>query len=263
MTMRLHVLGSSGGYPRVDNPSSGFLLDGPAGRLWMDAGNGTFAVLQRLADFTTLDAVLLSHLHADHCLDLFPFYYALRFTPDGGWGSERRMPVYAPPGARETLARLLAPDDAATFARVLDFRAIDEGRTVETSGLRLTFLRTQHPIHTLAVRAESPGGAVLTYSADTGPAADLAGFAAGTDLLLCEATFQKAHPGAPVHLSAEEAATTALRAGAGSLALTHHWPTLDPQISLAEARAVAGELPVLLAWSGDEIGVGALDPHVT
>jgi ribonuclease BN (tRNA processing enzyme) len=255
--MRLHVLGSSGGYPRPDNPSSGYLLDGPGGRLWLDAGTGTFAVLQRLTDFTALDAVVLSHLHADHCLDLYPFYYALRFAPDGGWGSERRMPVYAPPGARETLAHLLAPDDAATFARVLDFRAIDQGTAVEAAGLRLAFLRTQHPIHTLAVRAEAPGGGVLTYSADTGPAADLAGFAAGSDLLLCEATFQNARRGGPVHLTAEEAATTAVRAGAGALALTHHWPTFDPEVSLAEARAAAGGLPVRLAWSGDEMGVGA------
>ncbi len=255
--MRLNVLGSSGGYPRPDNPSSGFLLEGPRGRVWLDAGNGTFAVLQALTPFTELDALLLSHLHADHCLDTYPLYYALRFTPGQAWGSERRLPVYAPPGARETLSRLLAPDDAETFARVLDFREIDEGTVVETAGLRFTFLRTQHPIHTLAVRAEAAGAAgVLTYSADTGPGTDLARFAAGSDLLLCEATYQHAYTGGPIHLSAEQAAQTAVRAGVSQLALTHHWPTLDPQVSLEEARAAAGEIPVRLAWTGDELVIG-------
>jgi ribonuclease BN (tRNA processing enzyme) len=253
--MRLSVLGSSGGYPRPDNPSSGFLLEGPAGRVWLDAGNGTFAVLQALTPFTELDALLLSHLHADHCLDAYPLYYALRFTRGEAWGSERRLPVYAPPRSRERLSRLLATDDAETFARVFDFREIDEGRVVEAAGMRFTFLRTQHPIHTLAVRAEAPAG-VLTYSADTGPGTDLAGFAAGSDLLLCEATYQNAAMGGPIHLSAAEAAQTAVRAGARQLALTHHWPTLDPQVSLAEARAAAGGVPVRLAWTGDELVVG-------
>jgi ribonuclease BN (tRNA processing enzyme) len=253
--MRIHVLGSSGAYPRPDNPSSGFLLEGPAGRVWLDAGNGSFAVLQRLTAFTELDALLLSHLHADHCLDIYPLYYALRFTRGQAWGSERRLPVYAPPRARETLARLLATDDAETFARVMDFREIDEGTVVDRADLRFTFLRTQHPIHTLAVRAEAPGG-VLTYSADTGPGTDLARFAAGSDLLLCEATYQNARMGAPIHLSAEQAAQTAVRAGARELALTHIWPDADPEVSLAEARAAAGNLPVRLAWTGDELAIG-------
>ncbi|HVF58928.1 MAG TPA: MBL fold metallo-hydrolase [Thermoanaerobaculia bacterium] len=254
--MRLRVLGSSGAYPRADNPSTGFVLETAAGRLWLDAGTGTFAALQRAGvPFTRLEALVLSHLHADHCLDVFPLYYALRFTPGEGWGSERRLPVYAPPGARETLSALLAPDDAATFARVLEFREIDEGSVVEAAGLRLSFLRTRHPIHTLAVRMED-GGAVLTYSADTGPGTDLSRFARGSDLLLCEATYQNARLGGPLHLSAAQAAETAVAAGARALALTHLWPDLDPEVSLAEARAVASSLPVQHVRMGDELGVG-------
>lgn len=255
--VRLRVLGSSGAYPRADNPSTGFVLETSEGRLWLDAGTGTFAALQRAdVPFTRLDALVLSHLHADHCLDVFPLYYALRFTRGEGWGSERRLPVYAPPGARETLAGLLAPDDAATFARVYDFREIDEGSTVEAAGLRLTFLRTRHPIHTLAVRAEG-AGAVLTYSADTGPGTDLPRFARGSDLLLCEATYQNAKIGGPLHLSAAQAAETAVEAGARALALTHLWPDLDPEVSLAEARAAAPGLSIRHVRTGDEVAVGS------
>ncbi|HEX9671746.1 MAG TPA: MBL fold metallo-hydrolase, partial [Thermoanaerobaculia bacterium] len=251
--MRLRVLGSSGAYPRPDNPSTGFVLETGQGRLWLDAGTGTFAALQRAGvPYTRLDALVLSHLHADHCLDVYPLYYALRFTPGEGWGTERRLPVYAPPGSRETLSGLLAPDDAETFARALDFREIEEGSVVEAAGLRLTFLRTRHPIHTLAVRAEA-AGAVLTYSADTGPGTDLPRFARGSDLLVCEATYQNARLGAPLHLSAAQAAETAVQAEARALALTHLWPDLDPEVSLAEARAAAPGLTVRHVRTGDEV----------
>src|SRR5436853_2320949 len=81
--MRLHVLGSSGGYSAVDNPSSGFLLEHGATRLWMDAGHSTFGALQRVADFKKLDALVLSHLHPDHCADLYAAHVALRYRVDG------------------------------------------------------------------------------------------------------------------------------------------------------------------------------------
>lgn len=246
--MRLRVLGSSGGYPAPGNPSSGFLLEHGAAKLWLDAGNGTFAELQRAADFTGIDALVLSHVHADHCADVYPLHVALRYGPGGGTGV--RIPLYCPPGARETLSCLLMEGGWEELGQVFDFRTVDAGETVEIAGVRLSFLRTDHPIHCLAIRAETSDG-TLTYSADTGPGADLAGFAKGSDLLLCEACYQDAAMGAPVHLNARQAGETARRAGAGELALTHVWPTLDPRISVAEAGAAAGDLPVRWAHCGE------------
>ncbi|HEX9943731.1 MAG TPA: MBL fold metallo-hydrolase [Thermoanaerobaculia bacterium] len=250
--MRLRVLGSSGGYPVPGNTSSGFLLENGAARLWIDAGNGTFAELQRVADFTRIDALLLSHLHADHCADVYPLHVAIRYGVGGGL----RIPLYAPPGSREVLAALLMEGGWEQLGEAFDFHTIDAGNTVELGGVRFSFLRTEHPVHTLAMRAET-AGATLTYSADTGPGADLAGFARGSDLLLCEASYQEAHMGAPLHLSARQAAETARRAGARELALTHVWPTLDPRISLEEARAAAGDLPVRWAKPGEVFEIGA------
>ena len=103
MGMRLTVLGSSGGYPAPGNPSSGFFLEHGAAKLWIDAGNGTFAELQRLAHFTGIDALVLSHVHADHCADVFPLHVAIRYGEHAGL----RLPLYCPPGVRETLAKLL------------------------------------------------------------------------------------------------------------------------------------------------------------
>lgn len=243
--MRLRILGCSGGYPTADSPSSGYLIEEGETRIWLDAGNGTFSVLQRYADYTRIDALVLSHLHPDHCLDIYPLNVALRYGP-----VKARIPVYAPPRTQEILDRLMTgePDDklGATF----DFHEVDAGRTVEVGGVRLSFLRTDHPGHTLAVRADSASGS-LTYSADNGPGVDLAPFARGSGLFLCEATYQNAQKGAPVHLTAREAAEAAVRAGARQLILTHLWPPFDPQVSLDEAREAAGDIPVRLARVGE------------
>jgi ribonuclease BN (tRNA processing enzyme) len=249
--MRLHVLGSSGGYPAPGNPNTGFLLEHGASRLWIDAGTGTFAALQRLTDFTRLDAVVISHLHPDHCADLYPLQVALRYRVEGAL----RVPLYGPPGTLEALGGLLGNGGPAGLGDTFPFRAVDAGDTVEVAGCRLQFLRTDHPGHTLAIRVESRNGA-FTFSADTGPNADLAGFAKGCDLLVCEATYQEGKVGAPVHLTACQAGETARLAGVRELAITHIWPTFDPQITLAEARSAAGGIPVRWAHPGEVFAVG-------
>jgi ribonuclease BN (tRNA processing enzyme) len=249
--MRLRVLGSSGGYPAPGNPNSGFLLEHGAAKLWLDAGTGTFAELQRAADFTRIDALLLSHAHADHCADIYPLHVAIRYGLDNGF----KLPVYAPPGALELLGGLLGPAGVQSLGEAFDFHEVDAGTEVEIAGVRFTFLRTDHPIHTLAMRAQTSEG-TLTYSADTGPGVDLAGFARGSGLLLCEANYQDSRMGPPLHLSARQAAETARRAGVRELALTHVWPTLDPRLSVGEAREMAGELPIRWAGPGESFEIG-------
>jgi ribonuclease BN (tRNA processing enzyme) len=249
--MRLRVLGSSGGYPAPGNPSTGFFLESGGAKLWIDAGNGTFAELQRWVDFTRLDALLLSHVHADHCADVYPLHVAIRY----GVGEGFKLPLHAPPGSRGALGGLLGPTGAEQLAEAFDFHTIDAEDEIEIAGIRFTFLRTDHPAHTLAMRAQSSEG-TLVYSADTGPNADLAGFARGSDLFVCEANYQDARMGPPLHLSARQAATIARQAGVRELAITHVWPTLDPQVSLQEAREEAGDLPVRWAEPGTVFDIG-------
>lgn len=245
--MRLHVLGSSGGYPVPDNPCSGFLLEAGEARIWIDAGTGTLAAVQRILPLERIDALVVSHVHADHCADLFTLYVALRFRREGAL----RKPLWAPREVWEIVPRFLDPDGggALKLDEVFDFHPLEDGGEAEIAGVRFRCARTDHPVVTLALRAEADG-AVLAYSADTGPGADLTDLARGADLFVCEATYQDAALGAPVHLTARQAAELARRSGVRELALTHVWPTLDPQVSLAEAREAAGEARVELAQAG-------------
>lgn len=249
--MRLHTLGSSGGYARADNPCTGYFLEAGEAKLWIDAGHGTFSALRRVVDFRVLDAVVLSHIHPDHCVDLYGLQVALLW----GEGQGTKIPLYAPPGSREALIPLLFADGLAKFDAAFDYRVIEEGLEIEIKGVRGTFLRTEHPIHTLAMRLTTATG-VLTYSADTGPATDLATFARGSDLALFEATYQDAYRGAPVHISAREAGEQAARAEVGRLALTHLWPPLDARVSLAEGTEAAKGIPVTCAEPGGVLELG-------
>jgi ribonuclease BN (tRNA processing enzyme) len=245
--MRLTILGSSGGYSGPNNPTSGFLLEAGGARLWIDAGHGTFSALQRVADYTGIDAVLVSHVHADHCVDLYALNVALRFHEQG----VLKMPLYCPREVWERVPLLLGDSAEAKegFHKTFDFHPVEAGEALAVAGVRVSFLRTDHPNYCLAMRLETDEG-ILTYSADTGPGTDLAGFAEGSDLLLCEATYQEGLVGAPVHLTARQAAETALRAGVRDLVLTHVWPAFDPQRSVDEARSAAGDVRVEWAAPG-------------
>jgi ribonuclease BN (tRNA processing enzyme) len=245
--MRLHVLGSSGGYPVPDNPCTGYLLEHEETRIWMDAGTGTMAAVQRIVPLDNIDALVVSHVHADHCADLFTLYVALRYRMEGG---PLRKPLWAPREVWDVLPRFLDPTGGGMkLEEAFEFHPLHDGGEAEVAGVRFRCARTAHPVETLALRAEA-GGRSIAYSADTGPAADLTDLARGADLFVCEACYQDAAMGGPVHLSARQAADLGRRAGVRTLALTHVWPTLDPQVSLREAREAGGEMPVELATPG-------------
>lgn len=232
------VLGASGTYPRPDRACSGYLLRFGAYHVWIDAGSGTFVNLQRHADPHDLQAIVISHLHIDHILDLFSLYYALRFGA-GGRGP-RGLEVFAPAGSEAHLAQLISPVTQDGFAGYYQFRPIRSGDRIDIEPFVFSFLRTVHPVECLAMRVEA-GNRTLVYTADTGWSEELIEFARGADLLICEASLQTADPATSrVHLTAEQAGTLAAGAGVGRLVLTHIVPGLDPNLSLEQASTRFG-----------------------
>jgi ribonuclease BN (tRNA processing enzyme) len=222
--LQLTVLGCSGSYAGAGGACSGYLLRCDDTTIWLDAGSGSLANLQRHVGLHAVDAVVLSHEHPDHWTDLEGFFVACRYVQN-----RSGVPVYAPKGLRDLMR--MGPTEG-TFT----WQDIRDGGRIEIGPMTLTFSRTDHPPETLAVRVEARGRS-LGYSADSGPGWPLAALGPGLHLALCEATFLQDGEGTVPHLSARQAGATARAAGAERLLLTHLWPTIDPEAARAEAAS--------------------------
>ena len=248
--MRLVVIGCSGSFPGPESPASCYLVeaDDADGRTWrvtLDLGSGALGPLQRYVNPSRLDAVLLSHLHADHCLDLCGLYVALKYDPAGR--RDTRMPVYGPAGTAERMARAYDLPSGPGMTAELDFRTWSDGDAVAVGPLVVTPVRVEHPVEAYGLRVEGPaedgsGRRVLAYTGDTDVCPALLPLAAGADLLLAEAAFHEGRDSPRgIHMTGRRAGQVAAQAGASSLLLTHLPPWNDPARALAEARDV---------WSG-------------
>lgn len=241
--MKLTVVGCAGSFPSPDSPASCYLLEAEAeqGRTWrvvLDLGNGALGPLQRYAPLDGLDAVLLSHLHPDHFLDVCGLYVARAYTPGGP--SPRRLPVYGPRGTAERIRQAYGGDAAALDA-TFDVREFSDGVQVRMGPLTVTPRRVEHPVETYGMRVERRAGRrtqILAYTGDTDTCAALLPLAGGADVLLAEASFQEGRDSARgIHLTGRRAGRLAADAGCRRLVLTHLPVWTDPDVVLAEARS--------------------------
>jgi ribonuclease BN (tRNA processing enzyme) len=253
--MELTVVGCAGSFPSAGSAASCYLVEAEGFRLVIDLGNGALGALQRYARLEDIDAICLSHLHGDHCVDLGAYAVARQYRPGGPLPA---LPVYAPLGAAEQLGPVFG-SVAEELAERFTFRDLEPGR-LELGPLTVTTARMNHLVETFGFRVEYDGW-VFAYSADTGESAELVGLADGADLLLCEASFLD-EPGNPagVHLSGRQAGEHAAKAGAGELVLTHLVAWHDPEVLLGEAAAVYGG-PVSAAAPGRKFGPACLQPE--
>ena len=246
--MRLTVVGCSGSGPGPASPASCYLVEHEGFSLLLDLGNGAFGALLGLADPARVDAVYLSHLHADHCLDVAPFIVWHRYS---GRSTGKPLPLYAPVGADRRL-RLAYDVEDGPIEDVFDVLAIGPGRFA-LGPFEVTTARTAHPVECYAVRLEA-GGRSLVYTADTGPCAEVVTLAGGADVLLAEAAHPE-RPGLPeaLHLTGREAGEHAAAAGVGRLLLTHIPAWVDAEEQLAAARAAFPEAELVRPRTDYEI----------
>lgn len=228
--MQVTVVGWAGSFPGPASPASCYLIDTGDFRLVLDLGSGALGALQLYSQLADIDAVCLSHLHADHCLDMCGFSVAQNYHPDG---PRPPIPVYGPAGTAERLHLALGSDHLG-MANAFEFASLAPG-TIEIGPLRIITAHMKHPVETFGFRIEH-GGKALAYSADTGPCDDLVTLAKGADVLLSEASFTDGPDLPPdLHLTSRQAAGHAARAGVGELVLTHLVAWNDPAVSLAQA----------------------------
>lgn len=234
--MRLTVIGCSGSYPGPDSAASCYLVeapyDGRTFRLLLDLGSGALGPLQRYAPLETIDTVLLSHLHADHCLDLCGFYVVRKYHPAGPLP---QLPVYGPAGAAGRMARAYDLDDGVGMANEFDFR--DYPLSPLTVGpFAVSVVEVDHPVTAYALKV-THGQHSLVYSGDTGPCPALDEISRGADLLLAEASFVDGGDNPPhLHMTGGDAARVADQAGVGRLVLTHIPPWHSPTDVLDQAK---------------------------
>jgi ribonuclease BN (tRNA processing enzyme) len=233
--MKLTVVGCSGSFPGPGNPASCYLVEAGGRRVLLDLGNGALGALATYVDIYTIDAVLLSHLHPDHCFDLASYYVARRYHPDGPKGL---VPIYGPVGVAERMADAYGSDRPHGLAQVFDFREWGDGAVHEIGPLQVTVAQVAHPVPCFAMRVEHDGRA-LVYSGDTGPCDALVDLSRGADLLLAEASYREGAANPPdLHLTGRDAGVTAAKAAVGRLVLTHVPPWYDGDTALAEASEV-------------------------
>ena len=259
--MRLTVLGKSPSWQDAGGACSGYLIEDGDTALVLDCGNGVFGKLREQRDYTEIAAVVISHLHADHILDLVPYAYALTYAPRQqpvpvppwpGTDSPARPRLIAPPGAGETFRKIVGcwgNDDLIDNA--FELEEYEPTSAPEVGSLRLRFGEVEHFTETYAVELRSvSNGARLTFSADCRPGDELISFAEGTDLLLIEATLPRPErTGVRGHLTPEEAGEHARRAGAKRAVLTHISDELDQVWARKQAAAAFGA-PVEIAHGG-------------
>ena len=246
--MRLTVVGCAGSAPGPKSPASCYLVEHDGFRLVLDLGNGSFGALQGYADPASIDAVFLSHLHADHCLDVAPFVVWHRYS---GRSPEGLVPLYAPVGAERRLA--LAYDmDGGALTDVFDFVPVGPG-SFTVGPFEVTLARTAHPVECYAIRLTVDGRS-LVYTGDTGPSDRVVELARGADVLLAEA----AHPPGlelppELHLTGKEAGEHAAAAGVGRLLITHVPAWVDEIGQLFAASSVFPETELVRAGSTYDI----------
>jgi ribonuclease BN (tRNA processing enzyme) len=259
--VRITVLGKSPSWQDAGGACSGYLVEDDGTFLLLDCGNGVFGKLRQFRDYVAVDAVVVSHLHADHFLDLVPYAYALTYAPrqqpvavDRWPGTDRpaRPLLYAPHGATETFRRVVGSwgsEDLIENAFAL--HEYGQGEELEIGSLRVRFHEVPHFLPTCAIEVRSTrGGGRLTYGADSAPSPELVRFASGTDLLMIEATLPRPERGGVRgHLTPGEAGQHGRDAGARRLVITHLSDEMDELWAQREAQRTF-DGPVTVAREG-------------
>lgn len=235
--MKLSIIGCAGSFPGPDSPASCYLVEAPYEggifRLVVDLGNGALGGLQRSIDLREIDAIALSHLHADHCFDMCSLYVVSRYHPAGPMA---RIPVFGPTSTPSYLARAYNLEADPGMTGEFDFVSWVPSVSQQIGPFEVTAVRVDHPVEAYALRIVC-GGRTLVYSGDTGPTEVLADFVRGADAFLSEASYVASRNNPPnLHLTGADAGEYARRGGVGRLLLTHIPAWTDRTEVLADAK---------------------------
>jgi ribonuclease BN (tRNA processing enzyme) len=245
--VELIVVGAHGTWPSAGGATSGFLVRHEGFTILLDMGSGTVAKIQEHIGLFDLDAVVISHSHPDHVVDLYTYLFARMFSPE----RPPPIPLFVAPKVVERMSPLLEDDSGPMLklAQGFDVRPVEPGDRLDTGPFRIEARKMSHTVPTVGVRLEADGMA-LAYTADTGPTEELQPLARDAGLLIADASWQEdGEPRPPIHMTAREAGQAAAAAGSDALILAHLRPYLDRDRSREEAAGAYGG-PVHMASEG-------------
>lgn len=247
VNLKLTVLGKSPAWQDADGACSGYLVETGGSTVLLDCGNGVFGKLRKYRDYVDVDAIVISHLHADHFFDLVPYAFALIHAPRQqpvpvdrwpGTAHPARPRLYGPPGSGALFRQVSGMWGLETLVDdAFEMHEYDPGGRIAVGDITISFREVPHYIQTHAVGFDFPDGQRFVYGADCSPNSALVEFATGADLLLAEATLPRPErSGFRGHLTPAEAGEHAALAGVDRLVVTHFSDELDADWVLAQAR---------------------------
>jgi ribonuclease BN (tRNA processing enzyme) len=243
MSMRLTVIGGAAAWPNAGQACSAYLLQSGEQSILIDCGSGALQELRKHIDYTTLGAIVISHCHSDHILDLVAYRYGLIY---GAKMPDRRLPLWLPPGGIERLIMLGNAFDGqgerfdSFWSPVFELREYDPASSVTVGPMTMTFAPTQHFIECYAMRIEDGDGGAVAYSADTGSVDSLQPLFDHAQVGIVEATVERHGETPPEqrgHLTPEDAGRLARTAHVKTLVLTHLWQERPSSDVIRNARS--------------------------
>lgn len=244
--MKLVILGCHSPFPAANGATSGYLLQTELGNVLIECGSGVLSQLHRYIPSYNLDAVVVSHSHADHIADLNVLKYAID-VPNLRGLANKELTFFGPEEHSDDLKRY-------TYKNSLQFKSISVDDQLQIAGLNITFCKTVHTVPCYAMKIAC-NNKTIVYTADTEYTEEILKFSMGADLLITEATMLnrdfKENAG---HLSAKLAATLASNANVKHLLLTHLWPYYDSNDYLEEAMQYFSGY-ISIAATGQEYNV--------
>lgn len=244
--MKLTIIGCSGSFAGPASPASCYLVQAESqGKVWnlvLDMGPGSLGVLQKHIELDAIDAIVVSHLHPDHCLDITGLFVVTKYHPTRG--PLPRVPVYGPQdtGARLSRANGVTASEAVDphgMDSEFDFRTLRSGEPFTVGPFCIVPVRVNHPVEAFGFRVEA-AGKVLCYTGDTDTTPALTPLMTGADLVLADSAFcEERDEVRDIHLTGKRAAQAAVAAGGVKrLMLTHIPAWNDREVCRAQARIV-------------------------